>query len=213
MDEKKRIRNLFIRQNEYFQYLYEQEQKRSASIVAGAKVYITFLVFILGSIFLKVITADKILLLFNSSSVPPWEKVLGFSLIILCAIALLIALIFSIFVLKVWSYDRLCNPVERTAKNAAAEFYVMEEKEHKIEAHPILIYDTATILPGMTEVTLDFGANPGKGRVNRLYNLDEPKLIDWLLAHSRLPMERSCCAAWVLTILSAGLCLICLCAI
>lgn len=113
MDEKERIRDLFIRQNGYFQYLYEQEQKRSASIVAGAKVYIAFLIFILGSIFLKVITADKILFLFNSNSVPHWEKVLGFSLIILSSIALLIALIFSIFVLKVWSYDRLCNPADR----------------------------------------------------------------------------------------------------
>lgn len=113
MEEKERIKDLFVRQNEYFQYLFEQEQKRAASIVAGAKMYIAFLVFILGSIFLKVITADKIIGLFNSSSIPQWEKVLGISLTVLSAIALLIALIFTILVLKVWSYDRLCNPVNR----------------------------------------------------------------------------------------------------
>ena len=118
MDDKERIRDLFARQYDYFQYLYEQEQNRSASIVAGAKVYIVFLVFILGSIFLKVITADKILLVVNGTTVPQWEKVLAFSLIVLCGIALLIALIFSIFVLKVWSYDRLCNPDDRIVETA-----------------------------------------------------------------------------------------------
>ncbi len=113
MEDNERIRDLFVRQHDYFQYLYEQEQKRTVSIVTGAKVYIAFLVFILGSIFLEVITADKILKLFNNSSVPQWEKIIGVSLAILSAMALLIALIFTIFVLKVWAYDRLCNPVDR----------------------------------------------------------------------------------------------------
>ena len=113
MEQKENIKKLFARQNEYFQYIFEQEQNRAASIVAGAKVYIAFLVFILGSIFLKVITADKIIILFNSSSVPLWEKIIGISLVLLSAIALLIALTFSILVLKVWSYDRLCNPANR----------------------------------------------------------------------------------------------------
>lgn len=113
MDSKENIKDLFIRQNEYFQYLYEQEQKRAMSIIAGAKIYIAFLVFILGSILLKVISADKIIALFNNGSIPQWEVILGISLSVLSAIALSIALIFSILVMKVWSYDRLCNPVER----------------------------------------------------------------------------------------------------
>jgi hypothetical protein len=118
MDDTERIKDLFARQYGYFQYLYEQEQKRSASIVAGAKIYIAFLVFILGSIFLKVITADNILSVVNSHSVPQWQKVLGFSLIAVSALVILLALVFSIFVLKVWSYDRLCNPDERLLETA-----------------------------------------------------------------------------------------------
>lgn len=113
MGDMEKTRDLFVRQYGYFQYLYEQEQKRSASIVAGAKVYIAFLVFILGSIFLKVITADNVLSVVKSYSVPQWQKVLACSLIALSATAILIALVFSIFVLKVWSYDRLCNPDDR----------------------------------------------------------------------------------------------------
>ncbi len=113
MDEKEEIKDLFIRQNEYFQYLFEQEQKRAMSIIAGAKIYIAFLVFILGSILLKVISPAKIIALFNNSSIPTWEVILGISLTGLSAIALSIALLFSILVMKVWSYDRLCCPIER----------------------------------------------------------------------------------------------------
>ena len=68
MSEGEEIRNVLIRQNDYFQYLFEQEQKRAASIVAGAKVYIAFLVFTLGSLFLKFITADEIIALFSDST-------------------------------------------------------------------------------------------------------------------------------------------------
>ena len=50
MQKPDEIHALLLRQQEYYKYLYEQEQKRAASIVGGAKVYIAFLVFILGSI-------------------------------------------------------------------------------------------------------------------------------------------------------------------
>jgi hypothetical protein len=113
MEEKTNIKDLFIRQNEYFQYLYEQEQKRAMSIIAGAKIYIAFLVFILGSILLKVISPDKLIALFNNGSIPRWEVIIGISLSVLSAMALSIALLFSILVMKVWQYDRLCCPIER----------------------------------------------------------------------------------------------------
>lgn len=113
MNEQERIRDLLVRQYEYFQYLFEQEQKRAASIVNGAKVYIAFLVFILGSIFLKAITPEKILALFINSSIESWVRFLAVSLIILSAIALFAAVLFTILVLKVWFYDRLCDPIDR----------------------------------------------------------------------------------------------------
>ena len=47
MTENSNTRDLLARQYEYFQYLFEQEQKRATSIVGGAKVYIAFLVFIM----------------------------------------------------------------------------------------------------------------------------------------------------------------------
>jgi hypothetical protein len=113
MNEQDKIRDLLIRQYGYLQYLFEQEQKRAASIVDGAKVYIAFLVFILGSIFLKVITPEKIIALFANPSAGPTAKFIGISLVMLSAVALIAALGFTIPVMKVWSYDRLCDPVER----------------------------------------------------------------------------------------------------
>lgn len=115
MSNKKTDENDFaiiLRQKEYFQYLFEQEQKRSNSIISGAKVYIGFLVFIIGSIFLKVISVEDIDKLFNNI-INPYLKIIVIFLLILSVISLLISIIFTILVLKVWSYERLCNPIER----------------------------------------------------------------------------------------------------
>lgn len=113
MNEQSKVKDLLIRQYAYFQYLFEQEQKRAASIVGGAKVYIAFLVFILGSIFLKVLTPDKILIIFANSTVGPTTKTIVIFLVILAAVALTVSVAFTILVMKVWSYDRLCDPIER----------------------------------------------------------------------------------------------------
>jgi hypothetical protein len=113
MEDNDRYLNILTRQKDYFQYLYEQEQKRAASIIGGAKVYIGFLVFIVGSISLKVITPDKLAELFNNNVIPFWSKMVGISFILLSGLSLLISLLFTILVLKVWSYERLCNPTER----------------------------------------------------------------------------------------------------
>jgi len=113
MNEQKNIQDILVRQHDYFQYLFEQEQKRAASIVSGAKVYIAFLVFILGSIFLKVITPEQILSLFSNSDISSTSKFIGIFLVVLSAMALTAALLFTILVLKVWFYERLCDPIER----------------------------------------------------------------------------------------------------
>lgn len=121
MNEQGKTRDLLVRQYEYFQYLFEQEQKRAASIVGGAKVYIAFLVFILGSIFLKVITPEKILILFCNSPIGSGARLIGISLVMLAAIALSAAVFFTILVLKVWFYDRLCDPIERFQETLAMQ--------------------------------------------------------------------------------------------
>ncbi len=113
MNEQENIRDLLVRQHEYFQYLFEQEQKRAASIVGGAKVYIAFLVFILGSIILKAITPGKIVSLFSKSDINSGAKLIGISLVVLSATALTAAVLYTILVLKVWLYERLCDPIER----------------------------------------------------------------------------------------------------
>lgn len=112
MDEQDKAKDILIRQYAYFQYLFEQEQNRAKSIVNGAKIYIAFLVFILGSIFLKVLTAEKLIILANSAA-GSVAKIIGISLVILTAMILTAAVAFTVLVLKVWSYDRLCDPIER----------------------------------------------------------------------------------------------------
>ena len=69
MEDNEKYLNVLIKQKDYFQYVYEQEQKRAVSIIAGAKVYIGFLIFIVGSIFFKLITAGKIIKLFKELEV------------------------------------------------------------------------------------------------------------------------------------------------
>lgn len=113
MDKIEKNRNLLVRQYEYFQYLFEQEQKRAASIVNGAKVYIAFLVFIMGSIFLKVISLDKISALFEGNMIEPILRPICIFFVVLSGLSLFIAILFSILVLKVWLYHRLCDPMIR----------------------------------------------------------------------------------------------------
>ena len=86
MEENEKQLNVLIKQKDYFQYIYEQEQKRAVSIIAGAKVYIGFLIFIVGSIFLKLITADKIINLFNDSFTSILGKIVGVTFILLSRI-------------------------------------------------------------------------------------------------------------------------------
>lgn len=107
------IKDLLAKQLDYFQFLFEQEQKRALSIISGAKVYIAFLVFILGTIFLKVVPAENILLLFTTKSISAVEKLFGIGLVTISLFTLTIAVVLSMTVMKVWSYDRLCDPIER----------------------------------------------------------------------------------------------------
>jgi len=107
------MRSLLAKQQDYFLFLFEQEQKRALSIITGAKVYIAFLVFIVGSIFLKVIPVDNIVLLFTIEGISGFGKVMGLGLALLSLLTLTVAIILSITVMKVWSYDRLCDPIER----------------------------------------------------------------------------------------------------
>ena len=119
MNDQERNRDLLVRQYEYFQYLFEQEQKRAVSIVGGAKVYIAFIVFILGSIFLKLITPDKVIALFSNSAVWSGARLIGITMVMLSIVALTVAVVFTILVLKVWFYDRLCDPMERFVETLA----------------------------------------------------------------------------------------------
>ena len=113
MSEQSQSLDLLVRQREYFQYLFEQEQKRAASIVAGAKIHIAFLVFILGSILLRLIRPEKILPLFTDSNIGAMARCISVAMVVLSGIALTGAVFFTFFVMKVWSYDRLCDPIER----------------------------------------------------------------------------------------------------
>ena len=121
MNGQEGTRDLLVRQYEYFQYLFEQEQKRAASIVGGAKVYIAFIVFILGSTILKLVTPDKIITLFSRSETWSGAQLIGISLVAASGAAMTIAVVFTILVLKVWRYDRLCDPLRRFAETLTME--------------------------------------------------------------------------------------------
>ncbi len=107
------IHKVLVRQNDYFRYLYEQELQRSERIVNGAKVYIALLVFVIGSITLKVVPYDKIRALAETCSVPALGVALGWGLVGASAVVLTASIVLSILVLKVWDYERLCDPSRR----------------------------------------------------------------------------------------------------
>ena len=113
MEQNKASINILAKQNEYFQYLFEQEQRRAASIVAAVKVYIAFLVFILGSLFLKLAPINPVVEPPFNGSGPHWQMSIGISLMVLSSVTFSAALFFAILVLKVWSYHRLCDPLDR----------------------------------------------------------------------------------------------------
>lgn len=121
MDEQAKVKDVLIRQQAYFQYLFELEQKRAASIVGGAKVYIAFIVFIFGSIFLKVLNPEKILIIFADSTVGSTAKSIVATLVISATLSLTASIAFTFMVMKVWLYDWLCDPIERLKDTLAME--------------------------------------------------------------------------------------------
>ncbi len=121
MSEQNKTRDLLVRQHEYFQYLFEQEQKRAVSIVGGAKVHIAFLVFILGSVLLRLITPENIIALFTDSTVGAMARCIGVLMVTLSAITLIGAAVFTLFVMKIWLYDRLCDPIVRLGQTLLME--------------------------------------------------------------------------------------------
>jgi hypothetical protein len=121
MKEQETMRKLLVRQREYFEYLFEQEQRRAANIVGGAKVYIAFLVFVLSSLLLKVIDPKTLVALFTGSSIGSPLRIILISLVLAATVALSAAVLFTISVLKVWYYDRLCDPIERFRETLSME--------------------------------------------------------------------------------------------
>src|SRR5918911_3094854 len=64
------------------------------------------------------------------------------------------------------------------------------KKEQIYEAEPIAIYDTIHIPAGEFKgATLDFGANPSAESAERLYDLDEPKLVEKLALTRSSPLK------------------------
>lgn len=114
MKEPDEINNIFLRHLEYFKYLFEREDKRKDSIILSGKIFLTFVIVLISSVFYK-ITNNNDLLNFLSKSISEYnfKEFSTFILLILYGIGITATLIFSLFVVKLFISERLCNPENR----------------------------------------------------------------------------------------------------
>jgi len=109
MESKKNNDNILNNALEYSRYLYEEENDRRDRLNNAVKVYLGFLTFILGVGVFKLVSFGELILLLNSQT----NHVLSFAGLVLLGLSLtmlIVAFIFTIRVLKMWPFERLCNP-------------------------------------------------------------------------------------------------------
>lgn len=109
---------------EYCKYLYEEEKARTIGLNNAVKVYIAFLTITLGMGVFGVLPVERISILLNGTSIDSTYKYVKVSGVVLFYVSVLLffsSFIFTILVLKVWKFERLCNPKQTALKSVFIE--------------------------------------------------------------------------------------------
>lgn len=114
MKEHDEITKIFERHLEYFKYLFEREEKRKVSIITSGKIFLTFVVVLISSVFYKITNSDNFFELLTKSFFKDDIKEFStFVFLLLYGIGITATIIFSLFVVKLYSSERLCDPENR----------------------------------------------------------------------------------------------------
>ena len=105
---------------EYSKYLYEEENLRRDRLNNAVKVYLGFLTFILGVGAFKLVSLGELSLLLNTSAHQALSNT-GIILLGLSLLLLIVAFVLTIRVLKMWTYERLCDPKAMAVRSVFLE--------------------------------------------------------------------------------------------
>jgi hypothetical protein len=115
--EKGKNKTAYIEElNNYFKYLYEEEKDRTDKINSATNTYLVFITFAFsfGSGFLGWFSSNISPSIFSFSSP---GRIIAIAIFGIAVIFLVISLVFTVLVVKVRNFERLCDP-EEFAKEA-----------------------------------------------------------------------------------------------
>ncbi len=152
--KKKGDLNNLVRLQDYFKYLYEQENQRNEKLNSVTNTYLvvitfafTFLVGLLGWISPN---PNSLLISANNTNRVLWFVGVGISLILI-----LVSLIFTMLVVKVRSFERLCSPIDFAAE--ASQIDKEDELISAIISHYVVATERNFILNNKKARFLAYG--------------------------------------------------------
>lgn len=110
--EKNKNKNTYIEElNKYCKYLYEEEKDRTDKINSATNTYLAFITFAFsfGSGLLGWLSTNIPTPVFSITSP---GKLIAISMLFIAVIFLVISLVFTVLVVKVRNFERLCEPEE-----------------------------------------------------------------------------------------------------
>lgn len=162
IDKTQDERNLLLRIVEYCKYLYEEEKDRQSIIHNVVKVYMSFLTATFAAIAF-VLFKTNVVNLFKADFASSKFILLGAIIFILSILFIVISFFLTIRILKVWRYERLCNPKIFALRSSVMgneievlreiiyHYAVASNRNHKIndEKSDLLSYAFYFLIPGL----------------------------------------------------------------
>lgn len=161
---------LYTRLLGYCRQMYEEEKERTTRLNHAVTVYLGFTSFVVGYCVLKLVQLDEIAVLFNKQSPPiqmSYQQMTGVILFCVSCALFAVSSTLTILVLKVWRFERLCDPQQVVMKSvrmesdtqllldmiadfavAANRNYQVNEKKAKLLSYGLLTLMSGFILLG-----------------------------------------------------------------
>lgn len=148
---------------DYFKYIYEEEKDRTKSINDAVKVYILLISFILGAGLYKVLPLNNSFPMnidYNDVSIALIINIL----FLLAVLSFLTSLIFTVLIMKVWKFERLCEPKNKFAQaiilndyneyliSVIADYIVTSNRNNYINSQKAILLSRALVflISGLT---------------------------------------------------------------
>lgn len=116
--------------------MYEEEKGRTDRLNDAVKVYIAFMTFILGFVVFKMFPPEETPVLV-SAAIKSNIGIIYISLALISFTSFLISFVCTIFVLKIWKFERVCDPRDIVTRS------LLWESENELISVIIADYSTA----------------------------------------------------------------------